>query len=92
MISVNLYSNSSKEIESFLKSYYNTSFNINNNLNWEHKYDNPIEIADIVGVYADNFNDFKIMMLICLDKGVYIHVTNENADNLIKYLFERYPY
>ena len=51
MVSVNLYSESSKEIESFLKSYYNTSFDINNNLNWEHKYDNPIEIAEIIGVF-----------------------------------------
>ena len=92
MISVNLYSNSSKELEKFLSSFYSSSFNLTNVLSWKHLYDNPIEIADIVGVYADNFNDFKIMMLICLDKGSYIHVTNENADNLIKYLFERYPY
>jgi hypothetical protein len=92
MISVNLYSNSSKELEKFLSSFYSSSFNLTNVLSWKHLYDNPIEIADIVGVYADNFNDFKIMMLICLDKGLYIHVTNENADNLIKYLFERYPY
>ena len=82
----------SKELEKFLSSFYSSSFNLTNVLSWKHLYDNPIEIADIVGVYADNFNDFKIMMLICLDKGLYIHVTNENADNLIKYLFERYPY
>ena len=40
----------------------------------------------------DNFDSFKIMMWISLDKGVYIHVTEDNADNLIKYLYERYPY
>ena len=92
MVSVNLYSESSKEIESFLKSYYNTSFDINNNLNWEHKYDNPIEIAEIIGVFIDNFDSFNISMWICLDKGVYINVTDKNADYLIKYLYERYPY
>jgi len=27
-----------------------------------------------------------------LDKGIYINVTEENADNLIRYLYERYPY
>ena len=59
MISVNLYSNSSKELEEFLSSFYSSSFNLNNVLSWEHSYDNPIEIADIIGVYADNFNDFK---------------------------------
>ena len=92
MVSVNLYSEISKEIESFLKSYYNTSFDINNNLNWEHKYDNPIEIAEIIGVFIDNFDKFDLVMWISLDKGLYVHITEENADSIIKYLFERYPY
>lgn len=92
MVSVNLYSNSSKELESFLSSFYSSPFNINNILTWEHSYINPIEVAEIIGVFADNYQDFKIMMWVSLDKGVYIHVTDENADSLIKYLFERYPY
>lgn len=92
MVSVNLYSNSSEELKRFLSSFYNASFNINNNLNWEHKYENPIEITEIIGVLVDNFEDFKIMMWVSLDKGVYIHVTKENADKLIRYLYERYPY
>lgn len=92
MVSVNLYSESSKELESFLSSFYNTSFDIENNLNWEHKYENPIEIAEIIGTFADNSDNFKIMMWICLDKGVYVNVTEENADSVIRYLYERYPY
>lgn len=92
MVSVNLYSENSSEIENFLSSFYNSSFDINNNLNWKHQYDNPIEITEIIGVFIDNLEDFKITMWISLDKGVYIQVTNENADNLIKYLYERYPY
>ncbi len=92
MVSVNLYSENSKELENFLSSFYNTSFDIENNLNWKHDYENPIEITEIIGTFADNFEDFKIMMWICLDKGIYINVTEENADNLIRYLYERYPY
>lgn len=92
MVSVNLYSENSKELERFLSSFYNSSFNINNVLNWEHKYENPIEITEIIGALVDNFEDFKIMMWVSLDKGVYIHVTEENANALIKYLYERYPY
>ena len=80
MVSVNLYSESSEELKRFLSSFYNASFNINNNLNWECKYENPIEITEIIGVLVDNFEDFKIMMQVSLDKGVYIHVTEENAD------------
>ena len=92
MVSVNLYSESSEELKRFLSSFYNASFNINNNLNWEYKYENPIEITEIIGVLVDNFEDFKIMMWVSLDKGVYIHVTEKNADKLIRYLYERYPY
>lgn len=92
MVSVNLYSENSIELEKFLSSFYNSTFNINNNLNWEHKYENPIEITEIIGTYIDNFDDFKIMMWVSLDKGVYIHVTEDNADTLIRYLYERYPY
>lgn len=92
MVSVNLYSENSEELEKFLGLFYNSTFNINNVLNWEYKYENPIEIAEIIGAFVDNIEKFKIMMWVSLDKGVYIHVTDENADNLIKYLFERYPY
>ena len=92
MVSVNLYSQNSRELEKFLSSFYNSSFSMNDDLNWEHKYDNPIEITEIIGAFVDNFEDFRIMMWVSLDKGVYIHVTKHNADSLLKYLYERYPY
>ena len=91
MVSVNLYSENSKEIEKFLSSFYNSSFEINN-LNWKHEYNNPIEATDIIGTFIDNSEDFNLIMWISFDKDIYINVTEENADNLIKYLFERYPY
>ena len=73
MVSVNLYSENPKELEKFLSSFYNSSIDINNSLIWEHKYENPIEITEIIGIFIDNFNDFKIVMWISLDTGVYIH-------------------
>lgn len=92
MVSVNLLSEDSYELEKFLSSFYNSSFDINDNLNWEHKYSNPVELAEIIGAYVDNLDNFNIVMWISLDKGVYINVTTDNADSLIKYLYERYPY
>ena len=92
MVSVNLYSENTQELEKFLSAFYNSTFNINKELKWEHQYENPIEITEIIGAFIDNLEDFKIMMWVSLDKGVYINVTEENANNLIKYLYERYPY
>ena len=70
MVSVNLISEDSYELEKFLSSFYNSSFDINDNLNWEHKYSNPVELAEIIGAYVDNFDDFNIVMWVSLDKGV----------------------
>lgn len=92
MVSVNLFSENSKELEKFLNSFYNSSINMEKHLSWKHDYSNPIEIADIIGSFIDNSDNFKIMMWVCLDKGLYVHVTEENADDLIKYIYERYPY
>ncbi len=90
--SVNLYSEKKGEINNFLSKFYNTNLNISNNLSWEKIYDNPIELAEIVGTFIDNFEDFKINMWISLDEGIFIKITNRNANEFIKYLYERYPY
>ena len=92
MVSVNLISEDSYELEKFLSSFYNSSFDINDNLNWEHKYSNPVELAEIIGAYVDNLDNFNIVMWICLDKGVFIKITPNNADSIIRYLYERFPY
>ena len=88
---VSLYSQTNQEIANFLKSFNN--INVDNNLlEWKKEFDNPIEIADIIGVFIDNNEKYKINMWISLDKGFFLNVTEHNADQIIRYLFERYPY
>ena len=79
------------QIEKFLNSIFENQVNIENKLEWNHKYDNPIEIASIIGVFIDNMDKFAINMWISLDEGIFINVTEENADKIIRYLYERYP-
>ncbi len=90
--SVNLYSNEKGELNRFLSHFYNTDIGIENSLKWEKEYRNPIELAEIIGVFVDNLDNYSLNMWICLDKDVFINVTNDNADQLIKYLYERFPY
>lgn len=90
---VSLYSNKSNEINRFLNSY-NKEF-INNKkdiLEWKKDFKNPIEIADIIGVFIDNNESFDINMWISLDRDFFINVTDSNVNKIIRYLFERYPY
>lgn len=90
--SVNLFSNKKGEINKFLSKFYNTNLNVENSLNWEKNYSNPVEIAEIVGIYIDNFEDYLLNMWISLDKNVFIKVDKKNADKIIRYLYERFPY
>ena len=89
---VNLYSDKKGEISKFLSDFYNKKISLENDLKWENKYDNSIEIADIVGTFIDNNDKYKINMWISLDEGTFINVTDDNADNIIRYLYERFPY
>lgn len=90
--SINLYSNNKGEVNRFLSSFYNKNLNLYNSLKWEKKYTNPIEIAEFIGVYIDNTDKFTLNLWICIDKNIYINITPTNANKIIKYLFERYPY
>ena len=95
---VKLFSNKNNEIYNFLNKMFDKSYNKKINeytpsmLEWENKYENPIELADIIGVFIENKDNFKINMWISLDENVLINVTDYNADKIIRYLYERYPY
>lgn len=89
---VNLYSSKSGEIERFLNKFFESNVSIKNNLKWEMEYQNPIEIADIIGAFIDNNDKYNINMWVCLDEGFFLNVTDNNANQIIKYLYERFPY
>ena len=90
--SVNLYSNEKGELNNFLSRFYNTDLEIYDSLKWEKKYANPLELAEIIGTFIDNIDDYDITMWISLDKNVFISISEENANDIIRYLYERYPY
>ena len=90
--SVNLYSTENGEIQKFLTSYYNKKIELENDLKWNINFENPIEISDMIGTFIENNYKYKINMWISIDKGVYINVTEHNADKIIRYIYERFPY
>lgn len=91
---VRLYSVLPNEIEKFLSHFYKENFSgdLESKQQWQKQYPNPIEIVDIIGAYIENIDDYNITMWVSLDSGVFIKVTQDNADELIRYLYERYPY
>jgi len=90
--SVNLYSRENGEIEKFLTSFYNQKIKLENDLKWNTEFENPVELNDMIGTFIENNDKYKINMWISLDKGVYINITDHNADKIIRYIYERFPY
>lgn len=105
---VKLYSSQKNEIARFLNRFFaeKSNFKIEKNtqcsqnkdiqnsslLEWQKKYQNPLEMVDMIGTFIENNNKFKINMWISLDKDIFINVTENNADALIRYMYERYPW
>lgn len=89
---VNLYSDKSGEISRFLTNFYKKYIHLQNDYKWEKDFENPVEMADILGAFIDNKDFYKINMWISLDEDAFINVTENNVDKLIRYLYERYPY
>lgn len=94
---IRLYSNKYGEINNFLKSFYLTTEKIldkitDDTLELQINFENPVEMSDMMGTFIENKDDYKINMWLCIDEDVLINVTNNNADDIIRYLYERFPY
>lgn len=90
-----LFSSNPENINNFLNKFYNSSslknFNISNSA-WSKNFNNPLDISELAAAYADNFHSNNLNMWISLDFGLFIKVSPSNVNDIIKYLFERYPY
>ena len=49
-------------------------------------------MVTLLGVFLDNIDDYDIVMWISLDKGMLVKITPNNADSIIRYIYERFPY
>ena len=86
--SLNLYSKDKNEISNFLERFYNKKFN----KSIENIYfDNPLEMVDLISTLIDNNDQYNISAWINLDEDIFIKISNSNLDEIIKYLYERYP-
>jgi hypothetical protein len=50
---VNLYSKNKGELNNFLSKFYNNNLKITDDNSWEKDFNNPVEIAELVGAYID---------------------------------------
>ena len=88
---INLYSENFGEIKKFLEAFFSKNVDLIDDLFWECQYDNPIDMIELVSCFMDNKDNFKINLWISIDNGIFINVTDDNLDGLIKYIYERFP-
>lgn len=86
---VNLYCKNQNDLLSFLKKFYNKEIEKSTE---NFSFDNPIELIDLISAVVDNNDKFNISAWINLDEDIYIKITNSNINDIIKYIYERYPY
>lgn len=87
-----LFSDKHGEINNFLNKFYSSKSDHANSSSWKKEFPNPVEITEFIAAFADNSHCFDLAMWISLDENVFIRISPSNSNNIIKYLFERYPY
>ncbi len=85
---LNLYCKDQNELSTFLERFYNKKIekSIEN-----ITFDNPIEMIDLISAIIDNNDKYNISVWINLDEDIFIKISNSNLNDIIKYLYERYP-
>ena len=86
---VRLYCSDNTELLNFLNKYYNK--NLDKSME-EFSFENPIELINLISTVIDNNDVYNISAWINLDEDIFIKITNTNINDIIKYLYERYPY
>ena len=89
---IKLYSPEIGEIDKFLSSFFSKKIYLENKLKYSISFDNPIEMIDLITAFIENNDKYKINMWLSLDKDIYINVTEYNADKIVRYIYERFPY
>lgn len=89
---VKIYSEIEGEIEKFLNLFYEDNYQIADKLFWKKDFKDATKIIDILSAFIDNKDKFNANIWTSLDKDVFICVTENNINELIKYIYERFPY
>ena len=86
--SLELYCQNQEELLDFLEKFYNKKIEktIEN-----FSFSNPLEMIDIATAVIDNNHKYDIHAWVNLDEDIFIKITSTNLNDIIKYLYERYP-
>jgi hypothetical protein len=92
MYEINLFAEKKEVLNNFLLKFYGSNFDEISTLNFEQTFENPVDMVTLISTLIDNNDKYEIGVWVSIDSNIYINITENNLDKVIKYFFERYPW
>ncbi len=87
-IGINMWSNKTGKIKSFLESYFQEKIEIDEDTGkWFFECEEPLESVDIISAAMDNSEKYDLALYIRIPGGDIYRITEENYNDVIKGLF-----
>jgi len=90
-VTINLISEQENLINTFLTKYFEKDMMTDNEtLEWSYTLPNPLDAATIIGSLMDSNLSEAITPWISFDENVFVKVKEDNYNDIIKYIFQRF--
>lgn len=88
---LNLVSEKKNIINNFLISFFEKDMLTDENtLEWSYTLPNPLNAIELISAITDNYDENTISCWISLDDNVFIRVKEDNCNDIIKYIINRF--
>lgn len=90
-VTINLISESENTINTFLNKYFEKDMMTDNETyEWSYTLPNPLDAANLISSIMDNNLSENITPWISFDENVFVKVKNDNYNDIIKYILQRF--
>lgn len=90
-ITINLVSEEKNLINNFLLSFFGKDMLTDENTTeWSYTLPSPLTSVELISAVMDNYNEGSITCWVSLDPNIFLKVREDNYNELIKYIFQRF--
>jgi len=90
-VTINLISEKENLINTFLTKYFEKNMMTDKEtFEWSYTLPNPLDAATIIGSLMDSNLSDSITPWISFDENVFVKVKDDNYNDIIKYIFDRF--
>ena len=90
-ITINLVSEKRGELEQFLSNYFEKDMSVDSDtLEWTYTFRKPLDSVSMINAIIDNSDIYSFVPWISLDKDLFIKIEENNHNDLVKYIFDRF--